>query len=173
MGGIQVPHTLKNYNLFVDGRGYAGRVDEISLPKMSVKMEEHRAGGFDTPIQMDMGMEKMEAEFTLSEMNPDVLDLVAVFNAGETSVVARGALHDDSSPGAVWPVVATMRGTIKETDGGAWKAGDKTAQKFTVALRYYKLEVDSKEIFEVDTMNLIRRVKGVDQVEAIRSAIGL
>ena len=28
---IELPHVLKNMNLFVDGRGYAGRVDEIKL----------------------------------------------------------------------------------------------------------------------------------------------
>ena len=29
---IQFPKVLKNMNLFVDGRGYAGRIDEIELP---------------------------------------------------------------------------------------------------------------------------------------------
>ena len=29
---IQLPRVLKNLNLFIDGRGYAGRVDEIALP---------------------------------------------------------------------------------------------------------------------------------------------
>ena len=32
---IELPHVLKNMNLFVDGRGYAGRVDEIKLPKLT------------------------------------------------------------------------------------------------------------------------------------------
>ena len=41
---IELPRVLKNMNLFVDGRGYAGRVDEIQLPKLTLKTEEHRAG---------------------------------------------------------------------------------------------------------------------------------
>jgi P2 family phage contractile tail tube protein len=28
----------------------AGRINEISLPKLSVKTEEHRAGGMDIPV---------------------------------------------------------------------------------------------------------------------------
>lgn len=44
---------LKNFNAFVDGRGYAGRIDEISLPKLSIKTEEHRAGGMDIPVAID------------------------------------------------------------------------------------------------------------------------
>ena len=30
---------LKNMNLFVDGRGYAGKAMEVNLPKLTVKME--------------------------------------------------------------------------------------------------------------------------------------
>ena len=61
-----LPKILKNFNAFVDGRGYAGRIDEISLPKLSIKTEEHRAGGMDIPVAIDMGMEKLEAELTFS-----------------------------------------------------------------------------------------------------------
>ena len=32
---IELPRVLKNMNLFVDGRGYAGRIDEIQLPKLN------------------------------------------------------------------------------------------------------------------------------------------
>ena len=44
---IELPRVLKNMNLFVDGRGYAGRIDEIQLPKLTLKTEEHRAIGMD------------------------------------------------------------------------------------------------------------------------------
>ena len=44
--------TLKNMNLFVNGKGYAGVIDEITLPKLTVKTEEYRGGGMDMPIDM-------------------------------------------------------------------------------------------------------------------------
>ena len=28
---------LKNFNLFVDGRGYAGKADEVTPPKLTIK----------------------------------------------------------------------------------------------------------------------------------------
>jgi P2 family phage contractile tail tube protein len=31
-----IPKILKNFNLYVDGRGYAGRVEEITLPKLTI-----------------------------------------------------------------------------------------------------------------------------------------
>ena len=38
---------LKNFNLFVDGRGYAGKAEEVTPPKLSLKTQEFR-GGIDT-----------------------------------------------------------------------------------------------------------------------------
>ncbi len=56
-----LPKILRNFNVFVDGRGYAGKIEEITLPKLTIKTEEYRAGGMDIPISIDMGMEKLEA----------------------------------------------------------------------------------------------------------------
>ena len=64
---IEMPRLLKNMNLFVDGRGYAGRVDEVENPKLSLKTEEHRAGGMDLPVEVELGMEKLEASLTFSD----------------------------------------------------------------------------------------------------------
>ena len=62
-----LPRTLKNFQLSVDGVGYAGRVTELTPPTLSTKSEEYRAGGMDAPYYIDMGSEAMEAEFTVSE----------------------------------------------------------------------------------------------------------
>ena len=58
---------LKNFNLFVDGRGYAGRAEEVTPPKLTIKTEEIRNGGMDAPISVDLGMEKLECQFILIE----------------------------------------------------------------------------------------------------------
>jgi len=50
---------LKYLNLIVDGRGYAGKIEEYSAPDLTVSTEEFRGGGMDAPIDIDMGQEKM------------------------------------------------------------------------------------------------------------------
>ena len=65
-----IPRKLKHFNLFVDGRGYAGKIEELTLPKVTIKAEEFRAGGMDAPMEIDLGMEKLEAEFTLAMRTP-------------------------------------------------------------------------------------------------------
>jgi len=40
-----LPRKLKNFNLFQNGVSFMGMVPEVTLPKLSRKMEEYRAGG--------------------------------------------------------------------------------------------------------------------------------
>ena len=34
---MPIKDILRNVNLFVDGRGFAGRVDELELPKLTIQ----------------------------------------------------------------------------------------------------------------------------------------
>ena len=168
---IQFPRVLKNMNLFVDGRGYAGRIDEIELPKLTIKSEEHRAGGMDLPVEIDLGMEKLEANLTLSDYDPALFKLFGLVDHQGVQITVRGAIQAQGS--AAIPVVVNLRGGWKELDAGTWKPGDKSALKVAVAASYYKLSIDGEELVEVDAINLVRKVGGTDQMEAVRAAIGV
>jgi P2 family phage contractile tail tube protein len=61
---------------------------------------------------------------------------------------------------------------IKQKEPGDWKAGESSMPTFSYTLRYYKLTVGGREIYEIDKVNMIRKVNGVDQLATIRQAIG-
>ena len=63
----------KNFNLFVDGKGFAGQIEEFTPPKLTLKTEEFRAAGMDAPIELTMGLEKLEASFSLIAVDRAVL----------------------------------------------------------------------------------------------------
>ena len=166
----QIPRVLKNFSLFIDGRGMAGLIQTMTLPTLTTKMEEFRGGGMDAPIELDMGMEKLEGTFELAEYNPDVIALFGLASA-DTQLTARGAIRSDGEPAVA--VVVNMTGNIKEMDPGDWAAGDMSTGTFTYSIRYFKLTVGGRELVEVDKVNMIRRIDGVDQLESIRTAIGV
>ena len=168
---IQYPRVLKNMNLFVDGRGYAGRIDEIELPKLTLKTEEHRAGGMDVPVEVDLGMEKLETSLTLSDYDPEVFRLFGLLDRQDTPVTIRGAIQRQGEPAQA--VAVSLRGGWKEIDSGTWKPGDKSTLKVSVALNYFRLTIAGEEVVEVDAKNLVRKVGGIDQMAEIRNAIGL
>lgn len=161
----------KNLNLFVDGRGYAGQIDEFNAPKLALVTEEYRGGGMDAPIELTMGMEKLEADFSLISYDLDVLSLFGVAEGSFVPFVAREAL--ESFDGTVTPVVHTMRGKIRELDPGTSKAGEKPTIKIAMALTYYKLQHGGNTVIEIDVENMVRIVNGVDALAAQRAALGI
>ena len=161
----------KNLNLFVDGRGYAGQIEEFNPPKLALTTEEFRGGGMDAPIEITMGMEKLECDFSLIAYDADVLKLFGVSEGNLVPFVAREAL--ESFDGTVTPVVHTMRGKIREIDPGTSKPGDKPSLKVAMALTYYKLQHGAETVLEVDVENMVRVVNGVDSLALQRAALGL
>ena len=165
-----VPKVLKNFNLFVDGNGFAGLVEEVTLPKLTLKMADLYTGGMDAPIDLEMGMEKLECSFSLCEYNADVITQFGLRDGAQVSLVMRGGL--DAEAGVV-PVVVTLRGAWKDLDMGGWKPGEKAPLNANVTLRYYKLTIDSQDLIEVDVTNMVRVINGADQLADMRAAIGL
>lgn len=165
-----IPKILKNFNLFVDGRGYVGRVEEVNPPKLTIKTEEFRGGGMDAPASIDMGMEKLEASFTLAEYDKEVLKQFGLISGNAVQVTIRGAMQDDVTTS---PIVIKLRGMYTEMDMGKFGAGEKGTLACTLAARYYSLEMDGESLIEVDIDNMTRVIAGEDKMAAVRDALGL
>ena len=166
-----IPETLANLNLFVDGVSFQGDVPSLTLPKLTLKMEEHRPGGMDMPVEMDLGMEKQEAAFTTSGVRREALKFFGLADGSGFNGTFRGAFK--GRKGKITPVAVTLRGTLKDIDMGDWKSGDKAEIKHSVGLTYYKLEVDGRLVYEIDALGMKRVIDGVDQLAAQRAALGL
>lgn len=161
----------KNFNLFVDGKGYAGQVEEFNAPKLTLQTEDFRAGGMDLPIKVTMGMEAMDCDFSLKAYDRDVLAKFGVVEGASVPLVVREAL--ESFDGTVKQVVRTMRGKITELDEGTSKPGEIPLLKVTMNLTYYKMQHDGTVVHEIDAENMVRTINGSDALAAIRGALGM
>lgn len=166
-----IPQTLFNTTLFVDGVSLQGDVPTFDLPKVTIKTEAYRGGGMDGEIDQDMGIEKLDGAFTTNGIRRETLQHFGVFDATSTPLVFRAAFKEQK--GKVVPVVATVRGLVKEIDTGSWAVGSKAEIKHTINCSYYKLEVDGRVIYEIDPVNMVRVIDGVDQLAAVRTALGV
>lgn len=118
-----IPETLANLNLFVDGVSFQGDVPSLTLPKLTLKMEEHRPGGMDMPVEMDLGMEKLEAAFSTTGVRREALKFFGLADASAFNGTFRGAFK--GLKGKITPVVVTLRGALKEVEMGDWKSAEK------------------------------------------------
>ncbi|TYO70556.1 phage major tail tube protein [Pseudomonas sp. CK-NBRI-02] len=166
-----IPETLANLNLFVDGVSFQGDVPSLTLPKLTLKMEEHRPGGMDMPVEMDLGMEKLEAAFSTTGVRREALKFFGLADASAFNGTFRGAFK--GLKGKITPVVVTLRGALKEVEMGDWKSAEKAEIKHSIAVTFYKLEVDGRPVYEIDALGMKRVINGVDQLAAQRAALGL
>lgn len=164
----RLPKILKNYNMFVTGTGFAGRVDTIELPKLDMHFEDHRAGGMDAPARIDMGMEAIDCSFESAEHDPAIFAQFGLQDGNAVQLQFRAAMRDDytTEEYEVW-----VTGAYSSMDPGTLSAGDKTPLKATVAARFYRLTVQGQELIEIDIENMTRVIDGNDVLEEVRAVL--
>jgi P2 family phage contractile tail tube protein len=163
-----IPSVLKNFNVFINGRGYAGLCDEAELPEIKFKMEEQRAGGMDVPFEIEMGQEVMSAKLTFATYPTEI---IRALNS-DARIQLRGALVNDATR-ATTAVLVEIGGRPKGFMPGSWKSGEKATGEFELAVDYYRWNQGGADLFEIDSVNMIRRIAGVDQLAEQRAALGL
>lgn len=167
-----LPSKLKNFNVFNDGNNYQGKVAELIPPKLTRKMLEWRGGGMDSPIEADMGGEKLTLEYTCGGVTKESLSQYGATQAGAYSLRFAGAYQREND-GGVDAVEIVVRGRPTEIDMGNAKPGDDTAHKYSVSCSYYKLSINGAVVIEIDPLNFIFTVDGVDRLAEQRRALGL
>ena len=153
----------------IDGRGYAGRADEVTLPTMSLATEEHRAGGMDMAVEVDMGMEMMELSIVLSDYDEAVIAGFGLLGAG-VPLRIMGAIQRQGEEAQ--SVVIRALGGLKSREVGTWTAGKQTTT-LTYSLTKYAESINGVEYVNLDAVNMIRVINGVDQLASQRSALGI
>lgn len=161
-----LPKTLKNFTVFVDGANYAGRIQEGAPPKIAIDTQEWSGGGMAGTVDIPMGtIQKMEFEYTLGEMAGEI---IGKLGRKDVPVTFRGAQGDENEA-----VIIDTRVLMREVDLGTWKRGDKNTMKIANTASYYKLTVAGAVIIEIDVENMKYVVNGVDQMAAMRTALGM
>jgi P2 family phage contractile tail tube protein len=164
-------NILRNFQLYIDGKGYAGNCEEFQPPKLTLHTEDFKAGGLDTSLKIELGMEPMEVMFTLTDFDPQALATWGVGPGNAIPIVARGALQNLN--GSVTPIVEYIRGTVREMDPGTWQPQAKSSLKFTIDATYYRRNVNGVAVTEIDVINMKRVINGVDTLAKIRTALGI
>ena len=169
---MALPRKLKNMNLFHSGNNFIGLVPEVTLPKLARKMEEYRAGGMDGPVDADVGGEKLTLDWTGGGVIVEALRSFGATSATAVPLRFAGAYQRDDT-GEVDAVEVIARGRYSEIDMGSAKPGETTAHKYTMSCAYYRLDINGRTEIEIDQLNMIYMVNGVDILADQRRAIGI
>ncbi|HDS6401369.1 TPA: phage major tail tube protein [Morganella morganii subsp. morganii] len=171
---MALPHKLKNMNLFFNGDNWQGKAEEITLPKLTRKLEAYRAGGMNGAAHVDLGLEDdaLGMEMTLGGMEAQLYKQWGIANIDGVPLRFAGAYQRDDT-GEVTACEVVVRGRLSEIDPGSAKQGDNTQVKFSFKPTYYRLVWNGADLIEIDVVNMVEKVDGVDRLSEQRAAIGL
>ena len=163
--------VLKDSLLYNEGFAYLGDTKTITLPTLTRKLEETRGGGMNGPAKADMGMEAMSMGMTFAA---PMLDIIRQWCTPTVDGVYLRAVcnyqADDSA--ALDTVQVIARGRWGELEFGDQETGEAGEFSATFEMVYYKLEWNGRVEVEIDFLNMIEIVDGVDLLAARRSALG-
>ncbi|HBP8838309.1 TPA: phage major tail tube protein [Escherichia coli] len=171
---MALPRKLKHLNLFNDGNNWQGIVESLTLPKFTRKFEKYRGGGMAGAVDVDMGLDDgaLDTEFSIGGMESLLFKQLAKTTADGVQLRFTASIQRDDT-GEVQAVELVVRGRHKEIDSGELKTGESNATKVSSTNSYAKLTINGEVLYEVDTINMVEIVDGLDLMEAHRHAIGL
>ncbi|MEJ4046245.1 phage major tail tube protein [Erwinia sp. SLM-02] len=171
---MALPRKLKHLNLFNDGNNWQGIVESLTLPKFTRKFEKYRGGGMAGAVDVDMGLDDgaLDTEFSIGGMESLVFKQLAKNTADGVQLRFTASLQRDDT-GEVQALELVVRGRHKEIDSGELKTGESNSTKVSSTNSYVKLTIDGEVLYEVDVINMVEIVGGVDLMAEHRKALGL
>lgn len=169
MAGL--PSKLKNWNVFANGVSYAGTAAELALPKLAEKVEAWRGAGMLAEVDIGMGLEKLEMEHKYGGLVVGILRQFGLVRVDGAMLRFNGAYQEDLN-GGVAAAELVVRGKHIEINPGTAKTGDDTEWTVKSTLTYLRWRVNGRVEVEIDVINNILIVDGIDRMAAIRAALG-
>lgn len=163
------PVVNRFFDVFDENQSFIHQAKGFDRPKLARKLEDFKGGGMDGDIQIDMGQEKMEATITYVGK----LDAAKEWGGNTIDGVYRRVTssYQNDETGAVDAVEEEIRGRLVEIDDSNLEKGKMNEEKEKIAVTYYRKRVNGQTIFEIDLVNMVCIVNGVDRLAAHRAAI--
>lgn len=170
------PTVINNFRVY-DGENtneIVGTTGEITLPTLEQKTSTVSGAGILGEIEEGVvghfGSIKMDIPFRV--ISTDVFKLMRTDKP--TGITIRGAVQgiDTSNSQATFSQMkVTVKGKVKSVNPGKVKAGEQMDCSITLELTYIKIEYDNKVGLELDKLNSVYKVDGVDMLADVSALI--
>ncbi len=166
-----LPKSVKSFNAFIDGYGYAGLATKVKLPKLDREMKDYLAAGMAGPVKIDLGQKGLEMGFSFAEYNAAILKVWGIQNASGVGARFMGAEVSESASGTD-AIEIEVRGRWESLDFGEVENQKPTELQVTMPLTYYKYTRNGETLIEIDMISGRVVVNGKDLTADMMKAIG-
>lgn len=166
----QIPDKINLFNVYRAGNKLLGLSEEVALPEFAAMTETISGPGIlgevDSPVMGHFSAMEMEVPFRI--LNEDIFSVMAM--GAEVDLTLRASQQALASPGGIiyTGMRVVVRGTLLAFNPGSVKQGAAMGASLKIGLTYIYIERDGKPKVELDKLNGVYKVNGVDQLAAAR-----
>lgn len=166
-------NKILNANVYLDGtNSQMGRASEITLPDVAAKMIEHSGLGMIGTIEIPAGLEKLQLKIKWSGFYADLMKLrLNPFAAHKFQVRANVETYGAGGRTAETPLKVFMTGSWSKAPLGGLKPMEALEQDDELAVTYLKVVLGNDELVEIDVLENIWKVGGVDVLASFRQNV--
>lgn len=168
-----IPEKINDYNAYLDGTKMIGVAASVSLPP--VKMKTSTVSGVGVNGELDSPtigqFESMEQEIQFNTLYSSAMDALSPLTNVNLTLRAAQQVYDKTGGYAFKGLRVVEMGRVKSFEPGKVEKGEAMEAKVILELTYLMIEVDGNQLLEVDKLNGIYKVNGVDMLAGVKSLI--
>lgn len=172
MSNLRDANILQDFTVWVGDIGKIGEAPNFQPPEININTEEFRGGGMDGTVEIPMGIEKIEFDFELHTWDEDIWDNLG-YGPGSIDVPIKFYGYLITPNGAEKGVKIFTRSLIKSIKPSKVEAGKKVSLTVNLVANYYRHEIDSRVVTEIDVFNKVTVINGVDKTARARTLLGI
>lgn len=160
-----------DFTMFLKSEGKFGMIEKLELPELKWKSEEFSGGGFAGTREIGLILDKLEMKFSSNSYDRAMLATGLQAPGKQTQWKVLGSMIQPGEDER--PFKALITGAVMEIKRNELAPGKKTETDFMIKdITYYQEILDGREMYEIDLLNQVIRVNGVDQMANRRRNTG-
>ncbi len=172
MNANAIPEVVNHFNVYDErAQKLVGRSGEVSLPDLDAITETIEGGGVlgevEDPVTGHFSSIKMTIPFT--NLYAPISGLMNTTKP--TQLTLRGSMQCmDPTTGETgyYPIKIVVRGKASSTKLGKLENGKKMEPEIELELLYIQVMIDNVKVIELDKLNFIYILNGVDMLAEIK-----
>ncbi len=162
---------VKAYLAYINEQSFVGKVSEFSPPELKLKTGNYRAGEMLGEIDINLGVDKLEAEIVFEEISETVLNAFGICNYGNVRLRVMASEESEMCDFSQHEWVCVGHWISVKTD--KLKSGDSVKSTCKLQVAEYTESRDGNELQHIDLARGIHRAGSQDLTARRRAALGL
>ena len=168
-----VPEKINEYNAYLDGERMVGVVPDVDLPEIGMKASEVEGAGMlgvlDSPTIGQF--ESIEQEIKFNVLYSSAINMLSPLEAVNLTFRAAQQVYDKTGGYNFKGLRVVEKGRVKKFKPGKIEKGESMEATVTLELTYIMIENDGKKLMEIDKLNGVYVVDGVDMLAEVRDLV--